>query len=54
MKKFSNVTMEWEDGKTSYESFYTEEEFYQYLNETQEEIGIEVTSYFSDNPEWTF
>jgi hypothetical protein len=53
MKKWTNVTIEWEDGKITTESFRSEEEFYDYKDDTESDWMIMV-KWESDNWNWTF
>jgi len=52
--KLTNVYIEWADGEQTVESFESEEQFYSYLKETENEINMKAKNWKSDNAEWSF
>lgn len=51
-----NVTIEWEDGRITTESFKNEDDFFSYLDETKKETGIGTNDFYTEpkNGDWSF
>ncbi len=54
MRKFTDVTFKWEDGKTTIESFFDEEDVIAYMDSIFQDTNIKCEEFSSENPEWNF